>query len=128
MGELILEGPTSADCLIECERAFIWIEGKRFDWIDPAITWDVSRDQLARNVEAVWTLAKQAWKEYRLLICHEFPLKHHEVALLEGYRAGTWSAGMPHISAQDRRQFQERIGTLTWNEITRAWPEMPALG
>src|SRR5215472_14481420 len=24
-----LEGPTHADCLIECERAFVWIEGKR---------------------------------------------------------------------------------------------------
>ena len=125
--KLILEGPTSADCLIECERALIWIEGKRFDWIAPATTWDVSRDQLARNVEAAWSLAKNAGKEYRLLICHEFPLKHHEVALLEGYRTGTLSAGMPHISPQDRQQFRERIGTLTWNEIALAWPQMPAL-
>ena len=30
---LHLEGKTHApDCLIECEHAFVWIEGKRFDW------------------------------------------------------------------------------------------------
>jgi hypothetical protein len=27
--QLILEGNTSADCLIECEKAVIWVEGKR---------------------------------------------------------------------------------------------------
>jgi hypothetical protein len=45
--ELILEGKTHADCLIECEHALIWIEGKRFDWLSPSTTWDVSR--IARN-------------------------------------------------------------------------------
>ena len=34
---LILEGDTHCDCLIECERSFIWIEGKRFDWVSPSI-------------------------------------------------------------------------------------------
>jgi hypothetical protein len=56
--ELIPEGPTPADCLIECEHAFIWIEGKRFDWLSPSTTWDVMRDQLARHVEAVWSLTQ----------------------------------------------------------------------
>ncbi len=56
---LILEGKTHADCLIECEGAFIWIEGKRLDWLSPCTTWDVNRDQLARNVEAVWTVARR---------------------------------------------------------------------
>jgi len=55
---LILEGPTYADCLIECERAFVWIEGKRNDWLSPCIKWDVTRDQLARNLEAAWILAR----------------------------------------------------------------------
>lgn len=125
--DLILEGPSHADCLIECDHAYIWIEGKRYDWIAPSTTWDVSRDQLARNVEAVWSLADKANKEYRVVICHEFPLKHHETALLEGYRAGTWSAGWPHISANQRQEFGKRIGTLTWGEIAREWPDMPKL-
>ena len=51
--------------------ALIWIEGKRFDWLDPSTTWDVTRDQLARNIEAVASLAGAASKDYRLLICHE---------------------------------------------------------
>src|SRR2546430_9241925 len=45
-GKLILEGPTRADCVVECTRAVIWVEGKRYDWISPSTTWDVLRDQL----------------------------------------------------------------------------------
>jgi hypothetical protein len=123
---LVFEGPTHADCLIECERAFIWIEGKRFDWLTPCTTWDVTRDQLARNVEALRSFANEPKppKEYRLLICHEHQLKHHERLLLEGYRSGTWSAGWPHIPEGQRREFSTRIGTLKWAEIVREWPAM----
>ena len=39
---LKLEGSTRADCLIECERAFVWIEGKRDDWLSPSTKWDVT--------------------------------------------------------------------------------------
>jgi hypothetical protein len=124
---LILEGPTSADCLIECEHAIIWIEGKRFDWLAPSTTWDVARDQLARNIEAVWSLADPAGKDYRLLICHENRLKHHEMALLEGYRCATWSGGLPHVPEQIRRQFSTRIGTLTWHDIADEWPALRSL-
>jgi hypothetical protein len=122
-----LEGPSHADCLIECEHMFLWIEGKRFDSLDPSTTWDVCRDQLARNVEAVRSLAHEADKEYRVLVCHEFPLKHHEASLLDGYRAGTWAAGWPHIDESDRPKFAERIGTLTWSKITDRWPDIPMM-
>ena len=125
--KFVLEGDTSADCLIECEHSLIWIEGKRFDWLAPHTTWDVSRDQLARNVEAAWSLACEAKKEYRVLICHEYPLKHHEDALLKGYRAGTWSAGWPHIPESERPELAKRIGTLTWGEITGKWSGIPML-
>jgi hypothetical protein len=126
----ILEGKTHCDCLIECKKTFIWIEGKRNDWLDPSIEWDVTRDQLARNVEAVWSLAERAGKEYCVLLCHEGKLKHHEIQLLEGYRHGTWSAGWPHISEDQRRKFSTRIGTVTWGEIADEWPalrELPEL-
>jgi hypothetical protein len=123
----ILEGRTHCDCLIECERAFIWIEGKRYDWLAPSIDWDVSRDQLARNVEAVWSRARAAGKDYYLLLCHEGELKHHEIQLLEGYRHGTWSAGWPHIPEDQRREFSTRIGTITWSKIADTWPELREL-
>ena len=61
--KLILEEDTHSDCLIECEHALISIEGKRFDWLAPSITWDTTRAQLARNVEAVWSLAEAPGKE-----------------------------------------------------------------
>jgi hypothetical protein len=127
LAALVLEGPSHADCLIECERALIWIEGKRFDWLSPSTTWDVTRDQLARNLEAVWMLANAKGKEYCLLICHEHPLKHHEKLLIGGYRNGTWSGGWPHLEQSQRQEFSKRIGTLTWQTIADSWPAISAL-
>jgi hypothetical protein len=124
---LKLEGATHADCLIECERVFVWIEGKRNDWLSPSIKWDVTRDQLARNLEAVWQLTGQAKKDFWLLICHEYDLKHHEQELIDGYRAGTWKAGFPHSSADTRLLFRQKIGTLRWQIISRCWPALPPL-
>jgi hypothetical protein len=71
---LALEGETSADCFVECENAIIWIEGKRFAWLSSSIKWDLTRDQLARILEAVWSLAAPKGKDYCLIICHEHPL------------------------------------------------------
>jgi hypothetical protein len=121
---LKLEGPTHADCLIECERAFVWVEGKRNDWLSPSIKWDVTRDQLARNLDAVWQLAGQARKDFWLLICHEHDLKHHEQELVYGYRAGTWKAGLPHLSEEARVLFRQKIGTVRWQAIFRHWPAL----
>lgn len=120
--QLILEGRTHADALIETEHAVVWIEGKRNDWLSPAISWDVSRDQLARNLEAAWMLATAAGKEWWLVICHEHGLKHHEEHLIHGYRHGTWSAGLPHLPVEVRGQFRSKIGTLRWSRIFDRWP------
>ena len=125
--DLVLEGNTHADCLIDCEHVLIWIEGKRDDWLSPSTKWDVTRDQLARNVEAAWWIASQKQKDYRVLICHEHSLKHHELSLVEGYRRGRWSAGWPHISQEQRREFSTRVGTLTWTKIAEEWPAMRML-
>jgi hypothetical protein len=121
---LKLEGPTHADCLIETERAVIWIEGKRNDWLAPATTWDAVRDQLARNAEAAHLVAARQGKRSLVIICHEHPLKHHEQALLDGYRNGTWSAGWPHLDEPLRRRLGAAIGTLTWARLTAAWPPL----
>ncbi len=122
--QLTLEGPTHADCLIECESTIVWVEGKRFDWLSPSIKWDVTRDQLARKVEAAWSLASDAGKDFCVLICHEGRLKHHEQLLVDAYRAGTWAGGWPHLSQAVRGQFAKRIGTLTWGHIQAVWPEI----
>lgn len=55
--------------------------GKRYDWLSPSTDWDISRDQIARNLEACWSLGEKAGKDYLLLICHERELKHHEACL-----------------------------------------------
>ncbi len=125
--QFIFEGPTHADCLIECEHALIWVEGKRNDWLSPCIKWDVTRDQLARNLEAAWILATAVEKDFWLVICHEHELKHHESALVDGYRTGTWNAGWPHLSTETRSLFRGKIGTLTWATIFRHWPGLPHL-
>lgn len=129
--ELKLEGKTHADCLIQCENALVWLEGKRNDWLDPATKWDSSRDQLARNVEAAWREAQKLDRDFCLIICHEGLVKHHEGILIDGYRSGTWTGGWPHLGASVRASFAQRIGTLTWAEIANEWPDLrslPALG
>lgn len=120
--KLILEGPTSADCLIECEDTVIWVEGKRNDWLDYSTTWDVTRDQLARNAEAAWLYAAKRGKDACLVICHEHQLKHHEELLIEGYRAGSWVGGWPHLTTRERRILGARIGTLRWATFAEQWP------
>lgn len=122
--KLVLEGQTSADCLIECERAVIWIEGKRNDWLDYSTSWDVTRDQLARNTEAAWLYAGRLGKDFCLVVCHEHSLKHHEEILIEGYRHGTWSGGWPHLSADERKILGSRIGTVTWQTLAKEWPPL----
>jgi len=117
----LLEGETHADCLIECANALLWIEGKRNDWLSPSTTWDSSRDQLARNVEAAWLHARG--KEYCVILCHE-GLKHHEEELIRGYCSGRWTAGWPQIEAPLQREFARRIGTVTWKAMVRAWPQL----
>jgi hypothetical protein len=125
--KLILEGPTYADCLIECEHAILWIEGKRHDWLSTGTKWDLCRDQIARNLEAAWHLAMQAGKECCVLLCHEHELKHHEQLLIDGYRSGTWSGGWPHLPPELRRELGRRIGTVTWSQIVNHWPALREL-
>jgi len=105
--------------LIECERAVIWVEGKRNDWLDYSTKWDVTRDQLARNLEAAWLCTKG--KDFCLVICHEHPLKHHEELLIEGYRRGTWSGGWPHLNVDERKMLGSRTGTVTWSRLAAEW-------
>lgn len=121
----VLEGTTYADCLIECERAIVWIEGKRHDWLSAGTKWDPRRDQLARNVEAAWltSLAHQK-KEFFVLLCHEAGLSPADQALVDGYRSATLTAGLPHVEAEVRAEFAKRIGTVTWSAIVGEWPEM----
>ena len=125
--QLRFEGDSCCDCLIECKSALVWVEGKRNDWLAASTTWDVSRDQLARNLEAVWSLARKCEKDYWLLICHEGELKHHEECLIQGYRAGTWCAGWPHLDSSTRDQFREKIATIRWGQIVQRWPGMSTL-
>jgi hypothetical protein len=125
---LVLEGSTHCDCLIECRNALLWIEGKRHDWLDPSIKWDTARDQLSRNLEAAWIEATRRKKAYYcVVICHEFDLKYHEQLLVDGYRAGTWIGGWPHLGQAQRQEFAGRIGTVRWSAIAQNWPELRRL-
>ena len=66
-------------------------------------------------------------KRSLVIVCHEHPLKHHEQALLDGYRAGTWSAGWPHLDEALRRRLGAALGTATWERLAAAWPPLAAL-
>jgi hypothetical protein len=123
----MLEGTTYADCLIECERAVVWVEGKRRDWLSPGTTWDPERDQLARNLEAAWITAVATDKaDFCVLLCHETDLSTAEQTLVKGYRSGQLIGGMQHLDDETRREFSRRIGTVTWREIVETWPALRA--
>jgi hypothetical protein len=40
-----------------------------------------------------------------------------EQELIDGCRAGTWKAGLPHLSPATRSLFQNKIGTVGWHTI-----------
>lgn len=122
--DLRLEGSTAADCLVECEHAVLWIEGKRNDWLAAGTKWDVTRDQLARNLESARLLAKQEQKDYCVILCIESELKDHEQLLVDGYRSGSWTGGVPHLDADVRAEFRSRIGIVRWWQILSAWPPL----
>jgi hypothetical protein len=125
--KMILEGRTCGDCIVETEGAIIWIEGKRNDWLSPGTKWDITRDQLARNLEAASILAAPGRKEFCLIICHEFGLKHHKQLLVNGYRNRTWVGGWPHLDQATRDIFSQRIGTIRWNAFVEEWPGLRAV-
>jgi hypothetical protein len=90
----------------------------------------VGRDQLARDLEAAWLFARRTGRDYCLIIAYEEELRHHEVALIDGYRNGTWSADWPHLDEHQRQEFATRIGTIRWCQIAKEWSdirELPAL-
>jgi hypothetical protein len=123
----VLEGTTYADCLIGCENAIIWVEGKRTDWLSPGTTWDPVRDQLARNLEAAWiTALKREKADFCVLLCHEADLNPDEQDLVNDYRSGELIGGLQHLDDESRREFSKRIGTVTWREIVKTWPELRA--
>jgi hypothetical protein len=63
------------DSLSPCSSSLFAIEGKRCDWLSPSTKWDSTRDQLARNVEAGWLLARKEGKDYRVLLCPDRPFR-----------------------------------------------------
>jgi hypothetical protein len=80
-----------------------------------------------RNLEAAWLLAREAKKDYCLLVCHEHPLRHHEATLVQDYRNQTSNGGWPHLSNDQRTDFAQRIGTVSWAAILEHWPELAPL-
>ncbi len=64
------------------------------------------------------TLADERKKDFYVIVCHEGQLKHHERALVSGHRDRTWQAGLPHLNDEQRQRISERIGTITWRQIS----------
>jgi hypothetical protein len=86
---------------------------------------DAQRDQLARNIEASWLVSLERKKdEFCVLLCHETDLGPEEQALIDGYRSGELTTGLPHVDEPTRLLFPKRIGTLTWADIVNRWPAL----
>ena len=119
-----LERATFADAIIWCERLLIWIEGKRNESLSRHTTFDSGRDQLARDLEAAWRLARMVQKDYCVVICHEHELRGTDRRLVEAYWSGDRVDGLRHLTSEEWRPFADRLGTVTWKKLAEAWPEL----
>jgi hypothetical protein len=108
-------GKSRADCIVECAHLVIWVEGHE---LEMGTKGEPARDRLARDLEAARALA--AGREYCVLVLHD-GLRHHERLLVDGYRAGTWAGGFPHLDEAVRRSFRARIGTLARERLAGEW-------
>jgi hypothetical protein len=105
----VFEGPTSVDCFLETSDMVLFIEGKRTDSVADCTDWCPSRNQIARNLEAVQSIAKG--KRYGVLLAAEKHIDISPSAIVQG---------LPHMSEPERRFLGEHyLGCVTWTDLCR---------
>ena len=108
----MFEGYTEVDCLLETEKFFLGIEGKRTE-NGPSIStsWYPQRNQIVRNLEALQQYA--SGKGFGLILIDE----------KGGYNLDetTVNQSLPHLSQDERKELLNHyLGNLTWQQICSA--------
>jgi hypothetical protein len=123
-----LEGVTYVDCALLTKSMVVFIEGKRTEGRpSPNVTWWKGRNQVIRNVECAWELARETGrsKAFVLLIVEEgLPRARFE----EITNPDIVAASLPHRDEEDRtRIMSSYLGSTTWQAVVHAMGLDPAL-
>ncbi len=116
----VLEGTTKVDCAIFAEKATVFIEGKRTDRLSKSIKWDLQRNQIFRNLDALRVAPYRQDDFFMLVIVEENSAAAHETERLDrGYDVAVPS--WPHLSANEASCLYEQhyLGFTTWQKVTR---------
>jgi hypothetical protein len=111
------EGPTSIDCYLETDEFVFAIEGKRTERLASSTSWLPERNQLARNLEVVQSLA--CGRRYGVIMVVE---RLTDFAYVESQALLDYvSPARPHFHEYER-EFLARhfLGVLTWQELCDA--------
>lgn len=114
----VLEGTTKVDCAIFAEKATIFIEGKRTDDLKKSVAWDMQRNQVFRNLDALRVARYPQTDFFMLLIVEESSAAAREAENLDcGYDVAVPS--WPHLSTTEARCLYEQhyLGFTTWQKV-----------
>jgi len=109
------EGATSLDCYLESEDLVLGIEGKRTEPLSEKISWLPSRNQLARNLEVVQSLARGRRYGVLLILENNFDVPDLDQ---QSFCARYLDDALPHYSKHER-EFLARhfLGALSWKDV-----------
>jgi len=115
----VLEGTTKVDCAIFAEKASIFIEGKRTEpKLTDSVAWDLKRNQVFRNLDALRMVHYLNTEYYVLLIVEANSKASREAEKLDsGYEVAVPS--WPHLSDNEARSLYEKhyLGYTTWQAV-----------
>ena len=114
----VFEGPTSIDCFIETQDFVIAIEGKRTEGgPSPSTSWFKQRDQIARNLEVVQSLACGRRYGALLVVENESELSTADHGSLAKYIAPS----LPHYDTNESDFLASHfLGSITWRQLCTA--------
>ena len=115
----VLEGTTKVDCAIFADNATIFIEGKRTERkLTDRVTWDLDRNQVFRNLDALREMRAGDDDFFVLLIVEEGSPAANAAGLLDaGYNVAL--ASWPHLDDEHARELYDRhyLGFTTWQAV-----------
>ncbi len=108
----VKSGDATADVVVECVHMVIWVVSSP---ITVGAKGNPLRDSLAAGLEGAARLAGE--RDFCVVLVHD-GLKPHEQALVDGYRAGTWTGGLTRADPR----FRARVGTVSRDAVAQERP------
>lgn len=119
----VLESTTKVDYALFTEQTNIFIEGKRTEpELTKSVRWDVGRNQVFRNLDALRKSRLEDKDYFMLLIVDAGSKAEAEAVTLDaGYQVAVSS--WPHLSLKETRDLYDKhyLGYITWTDISQGF-------